>query len=257
MTAVPQGHSGGTAGTSIGGRAVVGAVNGGNGNSGAPGAGRTDAGTGDAGGSGGGAGAARGASGGSAISDQDASTTDASVPHAWGTVTVNVQPTPSKTCNHTLGQLGVPFVHNTGVYAELTTCNLTTGCQPNEYVVHDGAPGTTVSCFVAPEGGNFTVSVALSVQTSLSPQQSLSMQFEAKGTLSPGGGTLMINESNTEANGGGTDDACSVQLPQNASFLDRGKVWAQFTCTHFRDPTDLTETGCTVTGALLFENCSG
>jgi hypothetical protein len=47
-----------------------------------------------------------------------------------------------------------------------------------------------------------------------------------------------------------------VQLVPNISYLAPGKIWAQFKCTQFRNPNDLSDSGCTVEGAFLFENCS-
>ena len=199
-----------------------------------------------AGGSVGGGGSAGVASGGDPGRDPDASTI-----RQRAAVTFNIGPSPGNLCRHTNGQLSMPAAQNASVFGDLLACTLGSGCKPDEFVVEDRDRGTTISCMVAPSGSNFTVSATLNVDGSPS------MQFQANGVLSPSGGTLSINESNSEAMGGGSDPACSVQLLPDMSFLESGKIWAQFQCSNFRDPNDLSDTGCTVTGAFLFENCQG
>jgi hypothetical protein len=172
-------------------------------------------------------------------------------PPAQGAVTLSISPTAGQVCNHTNSQLSMPAAQNASVFGELTGCNLSTGCRPDEFVVVDRDRGTNISCSVSPVGGNFDVLIAMNVEGSPS------MQFQANGQLMPNGGTLSINETNSEARGGGSDSACMVSIQPNTGVIAKGKIWAQFQCTAFRDPNDLSDTGCTVTGAFLFENCDG
>ena len=241
-------------GTSAAGSATNGGGAGGNaGNRGAAGgaAGGADVGTGraGAGGSVGEVGSGGIAGGGGRPADLDA-TTDAPTRSPRGAVTLHISPTPGFSCNHTAGQLGFPFADRAGVEAGLLRCDTTTGCRPDEFVFEDGADPTHLICSVVPNGGNFLVTVNLLIAGS--PGMSLGLT----GTLPPSGGTLSVEETNSLALGGGSDPTCSVQLLPNMSFLEPGKIWARFTCTHFRDPNDLSDTGCTVDGAFLFENCS-
>jgi hypothetical protein len=143
----------------------------------------------------------------------------------------------------------MPSAQNTSVYGALTGCNLGSGCKPDEFVVVDRDRGTNIACSVSPAGGLFNVSISMNVE---GPP---SMQFQANGQLMPNGGTLAINETNSEAHGGGSDGACEVSIQPNTGVIAKGKIWAQFQCTMFRDPNDLSDTGCTVRGAFLFENC--
>jgi hypothetical protein len=232
--------SGGTAGSAAGST----------GNHAASGAGGADAGTADAGAGGSGGGAGSGSGGGGRTTDRDAAT-DAPTRSARGAITFQIGPTPGFVCQHTNGRLSFPFADRGGVEAGLLACDSTTGCKPDEFVFEDGAPDITFGCSVVPNGGNFLVYVNLHVDGSPN------MVFGATGILSPSGGTLSINEANSLARGGGTDSACSLQRPPHMSFLESGRIWARFTCTQFRDPNDLSDTGCTVDGAFLFEGCGG
>ena len=177
---------------------------------------------------------------------------DPPAPPAQGAVTLSISPTSGFTCNHTNGTLSVPFAQNASVSGTLGTgCNLSAGCKPDEYVVVDRDRGTNISCSISPGGMGYNVSISMNVEGSPS------MQFQANGQLGPNGGQLAINETNSEAHGGGSDQACQVSIQPNVGVIAKGKIWAQFQCTMFRDPSDLSDTGCTVTGAFLFENCGG
>jgi hypothetical protein len=171
-------------------------------------------------------------------------------PPAQAAVTLKISPTAGRTCAHTNGQLSAPSAQNASVYGELLGCDLSQGCKPDEYVVVDRDRNTHLTCLVAPSGDTFNVTATLNVA------DPPSMQFQVAGTLSPLGGTVAISESNSIAQGGGSDSACTVTITPNRGAIGRGKVWATFTCTMFRDPNDLADTGCTVEGAFLFENCA-
>jgi hypothetical protein len=173
------------------------------------------------------------------------------LPAAQGAVTFKISPSPGQTCRHTNAQLSMPAAQNAGVFGELLGCNLSTGCRPDEFVVVDRDRGTTIACNVSPVGDNFNVNITMNVEGSPN------MQFQANGQLTKTGGMLAINETNSAAQGGGSDYACLVSIQPNAGVVAKGKIWAQFTCTAFRDPNDLGDTGCTMEGAFLFENCGG
>lgn len=176
---------------------------------------------------------------------------DPPAPPAQGAVTLSISPTPGQACNHTSPQLSMPAAQNTSVFGALLGCNLQTGCKPDEFVVVDRDRGTNISCTISPSGGNYNVNILMNVDGSPS------MQFGVNGTLMANGGTIAINETNSEARGGGSDPACQVSIQPNTGVIAKGKIWAQFQCTAFRDPSDLSDTGCTVKGAFLFENCAG
>jgi hypothetical protein len=172
-------------------------------------------------------------------------------PPVQGAVTLKISPTSGQTCQHTNGQLSAPSAQNAGVYGELLGCDLTQGCKPDEFVVVDRDRNTDISCSITANGSNFNVNILMNVSSSPS------MQFGVTGTVTPQGGTVSISESNSVALGGGTDNACQVTITPNRGTVGKGKIWATFLCTMFRDQNNLGDTGCTVEGAFLFENCSG
>jgi hypothetical protein len=169
-----------------------------------------------------------------------------------GAVTFKISPTAGRVCSHTNGQLSAPI--NVAGVIQALACDLNEGCKPDEFVVVDGDRGTSVACQVRSSGGSFDVSLSLALDGT--PTGSESIQFQANGVLSPTGGMMAVTETNTVSAGGGKDDSCSVTVTPNSGRLEAGTVWANFLCENFRDPVDLGETGCTVDGVFLFENCS-
>jgi hypothetical protein len=176
---------------------------------------------------------------------------DPPTPPVQGAVSLKISPTPGQTCQHTNGQLSAPAAQNAGVFSELLGCDLSQGCKPDEFVVVDRDRNTDIICNVTPNGDNFTVAIQMNVASSPS------MQFGVNGTINATGGTVSISENNSVAGGGGTDSTCILTIAPNHGVVAKGKIWAQFECTMFRDPNNLGDTGCTVQGAFLFENCGG
>lgn len=173
---------------------------------------------------------------------------------AQGAVTFKVGVAPGKTCSHTNGQVSIPL-NVAGVFSALN-CDLTEGCRPDEFVAvdRDRDRGTNVTCSVRSNGGSFDVSLSLAFDGTLTGDPSL--QFQANGALSPTGGTLAISEANSVSGGGGSDSACSVTVDANHGRLEAGTTWAKFHCDDFRDPSDISETGCIADGIFLFQKCS-
>jgi hypothetical protein len=172
---------------------------------------------------------------------------------ALAAVAFSTAAAPGKVCAHTNEQLAWPSNDVAGVVQELS-CDSSTGCKPDAYVVKDRDPGTNVICDVAPTGTDFNVSARLSIDgTSMSTP---SITFEVHGALTPMGGTATLGEQNSVTQSGGNDFACNITIAPNRGFLKAGAILATFRCDGFRNPTDISETGCTFSGAFLFENCA-
>ncbi len=188
-----------------------------------------------------------------ASEDGGISGTDAGdVPRAQAAVTFNVTPAPGQTCSETDPQVSVPSAYNGSVQAELS-CDLSAGCKPDGYVVVDGDRGTTVACTVSAAAGNFNVLLSLTVDGSATNE--LSAQFGLNGAISPTGGTVSINESNSVAKGGGSDPNCTLTIAAPHGVVKRGAIWGSFDCSNFRDERNIGDTGCHLQGQFLFENC--
>ena len=170
-----------------------------------------------------------------------------------GAVTFKVGVMPGNICSQTSAQMSAP-ANIAGVLGALT-CDLSTGCKPDEYVVVDRDRGTTVQCTVAPNGDMFNVSVRLSVDGTSTGGDSIS--FELNGLFSPMGGTALVSEQNSPAHGAGSDTACHVIITPPRGLVKPGAIWGTVECDNFRNALDISETGCTLTGTFLFENCAG
>jgi hypothetical protein len=177
---------------------------------------------------------------------------DPPAPPAQAAVTLSISPAPGKTCTTTNGQLAMPSKFNASVIQELN-CDLSKGCKPDDYVVVDHDPGTSVSCTVAPANGNFSVLLSLDVDGSSTGAPS--MHFSMSGNLMPNGGMASVNESNSVAGGGGSQQDCTVSIMSPMGVIAKGKVWGAFQCNAFRDERNIGDTGCQVQGQFLFENC--
>lgn len=147
----------------------------------------------------------------------------------------------------------MPSKYNASVIQELA-CDLSRGCKPDDYVVVDRDQGSTVSCIVAPVGDNFDVRLSLVVDGSAA--NGVSMNFSVAGTVSNAGGTADITESNSVAQGGGSQADCTLTITPPTGLVAKGKIWASFDCPAFRDPNNIGDTGCDLSGQLLFENCN-
>jgi hypothetical protein len=174
-------------------------------------------------------------------------------PPAQAAVWLQASPAPGKVCTTTNGKLGIPSKFNASVIQELN-CQLGSGCKPDDYVVVDRDTGSVVTCNVSPSGGNYAVNLSLVVDGS-NVMGGVSMNFSLAGTLSPSGGTASINESNSVAVGGGNQVDCTVSITPPTGLVAKGKIWGSFSCENFRDPNNIGDTGCVVTGQFLFENC--
>jgi hypothetical protein len=137
---------------------------------------------------------------------------------------------------------------------EALNCDLSAGCKPDEYVVVDGDRGATVSCTVAPSTEGFTVSARLSYDGTSTGDQSLT--FGLSGLLSPTGGMAAVTEQNSVSMGSGTDRACTVTISPPRGLVKSSGIWANVQCDDFRNSTDISETGCSLSGTFLFENCA-
>jgi hypothetical protein len=174
-------------------------------------------------------------------------------PPAQAAVTLKVGVAPGKICSHTSPQIAAPAVSVAGVIEELS-CDLSQGCKPDEYVVVDRDRGVTVSCTVAPSGDTFNVSLRLSVDGTSTGSESIA--FGLNGVISQFGGTASVNEQNSAAGGGGTDNACKVVITPPRGLVKQGGIWGTVECDNFRDLADISETGCVLSGTFLFENCA-
>jgi hypothetical protein len=174
-------------------------------------------------------------------------------PLAQAAVTFSVSPATGNVCTHTSPQLSLPSRYIASVQAELN-CDLSMGCKPDDYVVVDRDRGSTVTCNVAAAGGNFNVQLDISVDGSATGD--LSAQFGLNGAVTPTGGTVSINESNSIGGGGGVDDNCALTITAPHGVIKQGAIWGSFSCSSFRNPADIGDTGCDLEGIFLFENCA-
>lgn len=168
---------------------------------------------------------------------------------AQGAVTVQVTPTAGNTCKYTNGRVGIPSDRNASVVSELF-CDPSMGCKPDEYVVQNGQPDTTLTCRVHPSDGKFDVSAALNVDGSATG--TVSMAFQINGTVDASGGTVAVTESNSVAGGGGSDTACTMTITPTSGFIRAGAIWGAVTCSNLADGDS---TACTLDGQFLFEGC--
>jgi hypothetical protein len=176
-----------------------------------------------------------------------------SAPPAQAAVTYSMTPAPGKTCADTSPQLSFPAKYNASVQAELA-CDLSMGCKPDDYVVVEGDRGASVFCSVVATANGFDVQLSLSVDGSATGD--LSGQFDLTGAVSKTGGTVSINASNSYANGGGTESDCTLTIASPHGVIAEGKIWGSVECPNFRDPQDIGDTGCILSGVLLFDNCT-
>lgn len=173
-------------------------------------------------------------------------------PQPQAAATFSAQPAPGKTCTHTSGQLSFPSKYLASVISELS-CDANLGCHPDDYVVVNGDTGSTVSCSVVPSGNDYNVQLALLVDGSATNIPS--GQLNVTGTVSKTGGIVSVQESNSVAGGGGSQQDCTLTIAPPMGAVEPGKLWASFECNAFRDQTDIGETGCQLRGQFLFENC--
>ena len=146
-------------------------------------------------------------------------------------------------CNATHGLLVVP--QDQRVYDALN-CNLTTGCSPDEWVAIDGDPETLVTCEVSDLSGDEFVIVA---HVSYAGDY-----LNIAGTINTLGGEALMKHyyrnSGTELEG-----RCSLTIAANQGAVAAGRVWVQFACPVFNDPTSRGGMECSAEGAFLFERC--
>jgi hypothetical protein len=169
-------------------------------------------------------------------------------PPPQAALTVSVDHEANFACGYSQGkQSSVPT--DTAVYTNLISCDLMTGCKPDQNVVVDGAQGASVSCTVHSDGN---VSLLLNAAGA---------GFSAvTGTtpLDPAtGGTMDISESDPNSPTPLEDRACNVTITPNHGVFKGGAIWATFDCLDFEDPTAPMGTQrCEAKGAFIFENCS-
>jgi hypothetical protein len=176
-------------------------------------------------------------------------------PPPQGAVSLKVGVTPGKICSHTNGLISMPFNQGAGVYDSLN-CDLSAGCKPDKYVVVDRDRGSSVQCTVAPNGDKFSVSVSLSVDGTATGTESLS--FGLSGVFGATGGTPAdVTQQNSVSKGGGQDDMCTVSIAAPRGLIKQGRIWGNVHCDDFRNPSDISETGCQLDAVFLFENCGG
>jgi hypothetical protein len=174
-------------------------------------------------------------------------------PLAQAAVTFSVSPATGNVCTHTSPWLSLPSKYNASVQAELN-CDLSMGCKPDDFVVVDRDQGSTVTCNVVATDSGFDVQLDMSVDGSATGE--LSAQFGLNGAVTTTGGTVSINESNSVAGGGGVDNNCALTITAPHGVIKQGAIWGSFSCSSFRNPTDIGDTGCLLQGMLLFENCA-
>jgi hypothetical protein len=175
-------------------------------------------------------------------------------PPAQAAVSVKVGVASGKICSHTNNSISMPM-NVAGVVSALT-CDLSKGCKPDEYVVVDRDRATTVSCSVAPNGGTYSVSARLSFDGTATGDPSLT--FGLSGNIGATGGTpVKVNQQNTVSDSTGIDNNCTVSINAPTGLIKAGGIWGSVHCDDFRNPTDISETGCTLDAVFLFENCSG
>jgi hypothetical protein len=180
---------------------------------------------------------------------------DPPAPPAQGAVSLKVGVTPGKICSHTNGQISMPM--NVAGVLESLNCDLSQGCKPDEYVVVNRDRGTTVTCTVAPNGNNFNVSARLSVDGTSTGDVSLNFGITGNNIGPTGGGPVGVTQLNSVSMGGGKDDACTLSINAPRGLIKKGGVWGSVHCDNFVNPTDISETGCTLDATFLFENCDG
>jgi hypothetical protein len=173
-------------------------------------------------------------------------------PMPQGAIEFKSSVAPGMLCSHTHTFISAPSNVAAGVLDALS-CDLSTGCKPDQYVVVDRDRGATVTCLVASNGSDFSVSTRLSVDGTSTGEPSIS--FQLNGVLSPTGGTATISEQNSIGGGGGNDSMCTVYIQQPRGLVKSGGIWGSFQCENFRNPSDISETGCLLEGYFLFENC--
>jgi hypothetical protein len=175
-------------------------------------------------------------------------------PPPQAAVSVKVGLTPGKLCSHTNGFISMPL-NVAGVFSALS-CDLSKGCKPDEFVVVDRDRGATVSCSVAPNGATYNVSARLNVDGTATGDPSLA--FGLSGVIGQTGGTpVSVDQQNTVSMGGGKDSQCTVTIQSPNGLIKPGGIWGSVKCVDFRNPTDISETGCTLEALFLFENCGG
>lgn len=175
------------------------------------------------------------------------------IPPAQAAVAITISAGAMGACRVAGGEITTPpdIVGNIGQVGSSLSCNLTDqSCRPDEHVVFQGDPDTTVKCAVAPNGESFDVSVNVLSGTRMS--------FSAIGTITATGGTLTIDEFDQRTQATLQDTACSVAILPSQGTVKRGAIWARFQCANFVDPSAAGgDMSCAASGAFIFENCSG
>lgn len=134
--------------------------------------------------------------------------------------------------------------------ASALLCDLSNAsCKPDAYVVVNGDGDAAVSCNVAPAAnGSFDVNLSLATTR---------LSFAAAGTVAAAGGAVSVTVYEQSSDRTFRDPNCKLTVPNGASTVKKGALWAGFSCDALVDPQDSSGTVCKATGQFLFENCSG
>jgi hypothetical protein len=89
-----------------------------------------------------------------------------------------------------------------------------------------------------------------------SATNAFSGQLTVNGTVSKTGGQVSISAESELAGANGIDNNCALTITPSLGEIAPGKIWASVECNAFRDPTDIGDTGCKLSGQFLFENCA-
>jgi hypothetical protein len=177
------------------------------------------------------------------------SCSDPPSPPAQAAVTFFVG-TSTGSCPATHAQLTVPG--DSRAYDAIASCDLASGCHPDDYVVVDRDQGTGVSCTVSPrDGGNFQISLHLQAST---PK---AVSFNVSGIIGATGGSG-VTVTEADALGGGInlkDPNCTVEIVANHGQVNAGSIWAHFKCSGLAEDRSASGSTCSADGYFLFENC--
>jgi hypothetical protein len=84
---------------------------------------------------------------------------------ARAALSFSTAPAPGMLCEETNPTIGFPIKYNASVQAELE-CDPSMGCKPDDYIVVDGDPGTSVACNVKPQDSGYAIQLNLDVDGS-------------------------------------------------------------------------------------------
>jgi hypothetical protein len=168
---------------------------------------------------------------------------DAGTVKARAAIEITVSPGEG-TCNATHGVLAIPQDARTH---DALACDLSTGCNPGEFVAVDGEPGTDIRCTITSVGDEYSVRATVSYEQS---------NLAASGTISKTGGTLAMNHFSV-VTGTTLQGECTITIQPNRGAVKPGALWAQFDCPSFIDPGAAGGMSCAAQGMLLFEHCDG